>query len=350
MKKIAAITGEIVGWIGNRFVIKNSIKNFNEGFLEIYSETLDFLSRRDEVRVYSKVALGDDFILFQEDDPDNIYVLNPSEMNAEVSVVKGAFYLDYHQYEGNYIVIIENDRDVQYFYLEVENLSLIPSGFKIVNIFNYTHNGYGIRYYNSCIYCYSLETKELVWKISTPEMQYDRGGRHMASATPDNDVPNRCYFMGNLLIAVFESHSAGIELTSGRIVWENNLGSFISSDFLDNGILYVNRFGLFYQLDASTGRLLYERDLYADGNILHYDITTDMVYNDEHIYFCMTRRKTLVTLRKDTFELVSEEKLPDAGNGLLYANTTTYLRGNKLFLTLSKEPLTSFYETLVYEV
>lgn len=146
MKKIAAITGEIVGWIGNRFVIKNSIKNFNEGFLEIYSETLGFLSRRDEVRGYSKVALGDDFILFQEDDPDNIYVLNPSEMNAEVSVVKGAFYLDYHQYEGNYIVIIENDRDVQYFYLEVENLSLIPSGFKIVNIFNYTHNGYGIRY------------------------------------------------------------------------------------------------------------------------------------------------------------------------------------------------------------
>ena len=101
---------------------------------------------------------------------------------------------------------------------------------------------------------------------------------------------------------------------------------------------------------ANIGLLLNERDLYADKDILHYDITTDMVHNSEHIYFCMTRRKTLVTLRKDTFELVSEEKLPDAGNGLLYANTTTYLRGNKLFLTLSKEPLTSFYETLVYEV
>lgn len=349
MRTIKIISGRIVGWIGPNCIVKNIVQKHNDGYLELYSQELDLLRRRDEIRRYFTTEINEGLFFYQDGDFGNIYIFNGNDLQ-DYGIIEGQYQISRKvRYEQNLIIFNENDEE-QYYYLDQNTMSVVPTGFGWINEFNNTHNGYGIRYYNSCIYCYSLETKELVWKISTPEMQYDRGGRHMASATPDNDVPDRCYFMGNLLIAVFESHSAGIELTSGRIVWENNLGSFISSDFLDNGILYVNRFGLFYQLDASTGRLLYERDLYADGNILHYDITTDMVYNDEHIYFCMTRRKTLVTLRKDTFELVSEEKLPDAGNGLLYANTTTYLRGNKLFLTLSKEPLTSFYETLVYEV
>lgn len=349
MKKIATFSGEIVGWMGKNYIVKNAIRNYNEGYIELYSENSKLISKRDEIRTYSKVAVGENYILFQENDPDNIYVLNPKELNAETFVVEGDFYLDYKQYAGNYIVI-EEGNDSEYFYFDMSSLILVPSGFKIINIFNYTYSGYGIRYYKSCIYCYSLNTKELVWKINTHEMQYDRGGRHMAYSTPDNDVPDRCYFWDGLLITVFESHTAGIELSSGRIVWEDNLGSCSLRDFLDNGVLYVNRFGLFYQLDAATGKLLYERSIYVNDEELKYDFITRMVYNDKFIYFSMTRRRTLVTLRKDTFEVVSEEPLPYSGEGVLYENSTTYLVGNKLFLTFRNDPPQPLYETLVCEV
>ncbi|WP_320054634.1 hypothetical protein [uncultured Acetobacteroides sp.] len=349
MRTVKRISGEVLGWLDTSFIVRDVVQKHNDGYLELYSQDLDLLHRRDELRRYFTTEINKDLFFYQDGDFGNIYIFNGNDLQ-DYGVIEGPYQVSRNmRYEQNLIIFNENDEE-RYYYLDQNTMNVVPTGFSWINEFNYTHNGYGIRYYNSCIYCYSLETKELVWKISTPEMQYDRGGRHMASATPDNDVPYGCYFYEDLLIAVFKSHSAGIDLKSGRIVWENNLGSFISSDFLDNGILYVNRFGLFYQLDASTGLLLNESDLYADGNILHYDITTDMVYNEEHIYFCMTRKKTLVTLRKDTFDLVSEEKIPDTGDGLLYANATTYLRGNKLFLTLGKEPLTSIYETLVYEV
>lgn len=349
MKKIKSISGEVLGWIQNSFIVRNVVKKHNDGYLELYSQNLDLLYRRDEIRTYFTTEINGDLFFYQEDDFGDIFIFNGDDLQ-DFGIIKGRYQIKTtKRYLHNLIIFDENDRK-QYYYLDQKTMSIFPSGFSWNNTFNYIHNGYGILYFNSSIVCYNLDTKELVWKISTPEMQYDRGGRHLAIATPKNDVPYRCYFYEDLLITVFKSHTAGIELSSGRVVWEDNLGSSIHSDFLEDGILYVNRFGLFYQLDASTGRLLYEKHLYAEKDTLTYDITTDMVHNSEHIYFCMTRRKTLVTLRKDTFELVSEEKIPDSGDGLLYANSTIFLRDNKLFLTLSNDPLKSIYETLVYEV
>lgn len=349
MRKVKTISGKVVGWVDGCSIVKNIVQNYNEGFLELYSPNLDLLYRRDELKRYVVVEVNGEYIFHQDDYFGDIYILNGNTLQ-DYTILEGRFQVENRGRYENHLMIFKEDDDEKYYYLDQETLTIRPTGFAIINKFNYTYSGCGIRYYNSCIYCYNLNTKELVWKINTHDMQYDRGGRHMAYSTPDNDVPDRCYFWDGLLITVFESHTAGIELSSGRIVWEDNLGSCSLRDFLDNGVLYVNRFGLFYQLDAATGKLLHERSIYVNDEELKYDFTTSMVYNDKFIYFSMTRRRTLITLRKDTFEVVSEEPLPYSGEGVLYENSTTYLVGNKLFLTFRNDPPQPLYETLVCEV
>lgn len=348
MTIIRYIKGRILKFYGKDLLVVEMDGYCYEGRLCLYSSTFDLQNVTRTIYNYLNVAFCDQFLFFQEKDSSDILFVNILDLNT-CNSFSGSFNIRKQLYKGQVVIIDDND-DSQFYAIDMLTKSVKPTGFGLDLIFDITNELYGIIYCRNNIRCYRLDSKIMLWEINTKELEYDRGGRHMDNLTPKNDVPYRCLFFGDLLIALFRTHSAGIDLYSGNVVWEHNIGSEYRG-FLDDGILYLNQGAYFYKLNAASGIQLFENCSYEEVNDSRlFDRKTNLVFNDSHIYFCLCGKKEVVVMNKETFEVESIAEIVDNRGGVLHASEPIYLKGDKLFVTLEYSLPLMHTEILVCQI
>ena len=191
---------------------------------------------------------------------------------------------------------------------------------------------------------------EIIWELSIANLTYDRGGNHYAALTPKNDVPHQCLFHHQLLLALFCTHTAAIDLQTGRVVWEHNIGSE-HRYWYHQGRLVLMQGAYIYELCPDTGAVLRENVPFLQAAQLPLvGRKTNMVGNHERIYFCLAEQKEIVTLDAATLQIVAIDKIEHNKEAVLLPPEKIYLSNNKLFVTLQCQKPTVHNEILVYEV
>jgi hypothetical protein len=93
MRTVKRISGEVLGWVDTSFIVRDVVQKHNDGYLELYSQELDLLHRRDEIRRYFTTEINKGLFFYQEDDFGNINIFNGNDLQ-DYGIIEGSIKLE----------------------------------------------------------------------------------------------------------------------------------------------------------------------------------------------------------------------------------------------------------------
>jgi hypothetical protein len=345
MNVLKSLLGRII-YTDERFLFwKESIDNTYNGYFHKWSFIDDIDSRKEEAYNFFGVSLMHNNIVFQTKDQKGVVLYSLVDDNI-TQIDANGLTLTFFNYKG-WPKFVDANTEQEY-YLNITDLKLEQIINK-VSPFKYWNNQWGISSYSNCIYCFDIKRDITSWMLDIASLTYDRGGHHYAALTPKNDVPHQCLFHNQLLLALFCTHTAAIDLQTGRVVWEHNIGSEHRYWYHESRLVLMQG-AYIYELCPDTGTVLRENVPFTQATQLPLlGRKTNMVGNHERIYFCLAEPKEIVTLDAATLQIVAIDKIEHNKEAVLLPPEKIYLSGNKLFITLQCQQPTVHNEILVYE-
>ena len=346
MKVKRSIKGGIIICTNSHLYWSEFIDGTYNGHLFFYDLNTDVESSFDELYNFSTIVNYDNFLLFQTNDFNKIAILDLSSIHIK-HINSSGLNLSRCDYKG--LPKMRASDSKESFFIDVLEGKIVKTTNELPS-YRIWNSSIGIYTAYSTICCNTLNDGTELWKVNCGDLNYDRGGHHYAALTPKNDVPHQCLFHYQLLLALFCTHTAAIDLQTGRVVWEHNIGSE-HRYWYHQGRLVLMQGAYIYELCPDTGAVLRENVPFLQAAQLPLvGRKTNMVGNHERIYFCLAEQKEIVTLDAATLQIFAINKIEHNKEAVLLPPEKIYLSNNKLFVTLQCQKPTVHNEILVYEV